>query len=143
MKKNYRPVFLVLASFACLAVAATAQNPPVKKVPPRPVTSISGKDVYKDYCAACHGLDGKGNGPAAPSLKQHPADLTQIARQHGGKFPEDQFINILNGSGSMSAHGSADMPIWGSVFRNTSSDLSLAQSRIHSLQNYIEEMQAK
>jgi len=124
-------------------MAATAQNPPVKKVPPRPVTTISGKDIFKDYCAACHGLDGKGNGPAAASLKQRPTDLTQMARQHGGKFPEEQFINTLNGSANLPTHGSPDMPIWGSVFRNTSSDLSLAQGRIHSLMNYIEELQAK
>ena len=33
---------------------------------------------YTNYCAACHGLDGKGNGPMASELKGVPTNLTTL-----------------------------------------------------------------
>src|SRR5579872_7226153 len=109
---------LMLAVFICILPGVVPQNTQVKKVSPRTTNTIIGKEVFRDYCAACHGLDGKGAGPAAASLKQHPTDLTQMSKQHGGTFPEEQFMSILNGTSSTPSHGSADMPVWGSVFRN-------------------------
>ncbi len=35
-----------------------------------------GRRVYVERCAVCHGLDGRGNGPAAPSLIPRPRDFT-------------------------------------------------------------------
>ncbi len=35
-----------------------------------------GEKVFAKYCAVCHGPDGKGNGPAAPSMKPRPRDFT-------------------------------------------------------------------
>jgi len=32
-----------------------------------------GSQMYKEYCAACHGSDGKGRGPVAASLRKTPA----------------------------------------------------------------------
>src|SRR6266850_5309750 len=32
--------------------------------------------MYTQRCAVCHGLDGRGNGPAAPSLIPRPRDFT-------------------------------------------------------------------
>ena len=37
-----------------------------------------GKQTYKEYCAACHGFDGKGGGPAASSLNKQPPNLTTL-----------------------------------------------------------------
>jgi mono/diheme cytochrome c family protein len=36
----------------------------------------AGERVYARYCATCHGPDGRGNGPAAPSLIPRPRDFT-------------------------------------------------------------------
>jgi mono/diheme cytochrome c family protein len=142
--KILRPLLPFLSTFACFAVCAAAQNTKqVKEVPVHPTTAISGKVLYGQYCAVCHGVDGKGAGPAADALKQHPTDLTQIGRQNHGTFPEDRFLKILNGEVTTPAHGSKDMPIWGSELRNMSSNLNSAQDRIHALMNYIEGMQAK
>lgn len=47
----------------------------------------SGAQDYADYCAACHGAGGKGDGAAAAGLTQQPADLTQLAAGNGGVFP--------------------------------------------------------
>ena len=73
--------------------------------------------MFTQYCAPCHGLDGKGNGPAASAMKSQPTDLTQLARKHDGKFPANSVASALKfGSGSAGAHGSADMPVWGPLF---------------------------
>src|SRR5262249_37572070 len=37
---------------------------------------VAGARVYADNCAACHGADGSGNGPAAAGRNVRPSDLT-------------------------------------------------------------------
>jgi putative copper export protein len=37
---------------------------------------VRGERLYQTDCASCHGANGQGNGPAAPTLPVHPADLT-------------------------------------------------------------------
>jgi mono/diheme cytochrome c family protein len=142
--KTLRPIILVLAGVATFAICASAQaTKPVKTVAPRPTTAIGGKALYSQYCAVCHGADGKGAGPAAVALKQSPTDLTHLSRQNGGEFPEERFIKMMNGEVATAAHGTAEMPIWGSDFRNTTTNVNLVQDRIHALLNYVEELQAK
>src|SRR5262245_5863391 len=46
--------------------------------------AMSGQDLYRRYCAACHGTSGEGNGPVASSLKVQVPDLTRIAQRQGG-----------------------------------------------------------
>jgi mono/diheme cytochrome c family protein len=41
--------------------------------------SEQGKNLYSKKCAACHGADGKGTGPAASSFSPRPADFTDPA----------------------------------------------------------------
>ncbi|MFZ0453035.1 MAG: c-type cytochrome [Ignavibacteriaceae bacterium] len=36
----------------------------------------AGKEIYDDYCSACHGIHGKGDGPAADEMKTKPTDFT-------------------------------------------------------------------
>lgn len=139
--KSLRSFIFLIAGAALLAVLAHAQAP--KKVPFQPTTAISGKALFGQYCAVCHGTDGKGAGPAASALKQRPTDLTQIARQNNGTFPEARFLSMMNGEVETPAHGSTEMPIWGSNFRKTTSSPNLVQDRIHALMNFIEDMQAK
>jgi len=142
--KSFRTFILVFAGLASFAIYAPAQtNKPVKTAAPNLTTAISGKALYGQYCAVCHGTDGKGGGPAAVALKQQPTDLTQVARQNNGQFPEERFIKMMNGEVETAAHGSADMPIWGSAFRNMTTNPNVVQDRIHALLNYVEELQAK
>src|ERR1039457_3619187 len=81
-----------------------------------------GPDLYRRYCAVCHGKDGKGGGPAAAALKASPTDLTQLSKSNGGKFPVGSVRQLLGGGSSTPAHGSTEMPIWGPVFRAMSPD---------------------
>ena len=39
----------------------------------------SGREDFADYCAACHGIDGSGQGAVASVLDASPADLTMLA----------------------------------------------------------------
>ena len=78
--------------------------------------SSNGQDLYVRYCAACHGKTGLGDGPVAPSFKVEMPDLTTIARRHGGKFPREQIVRIIDGRYMIFSHGSREMPIWGEGF---------------------------
>jgi len=109
----------------------------------RPTTAIDGKTLFRQYCAACHGVDGKGAGPAATALKQTPTDLTAISRQHNGRFPDDKMLRVLNGDEPIASHGNREMPVWGPLFYGMSNNLNLGQLRIHALLDYLESLQAK
>ena len=139
-----RKTFFLWALLAALAMAAAAQKPVVKNVPAPQTSPASGKEMYVNYCASCHGLAGKGDGPAAAALKVASPDLTTLSRGNQGKFPSAHVSHTIQGDVAMAAHGSKDMPVWGPVFRSLSKgDQALVQLRISNLTKYIEAMQAK
>jgi mono/diheme cytochrome c family protein len=144
MKRSFAPVYLLVPLVVGLSCfAAYAQEKTVKRVPARLTTAMSGKELFREYCAVCHGQDAKGGGPAADALKKSPADLTQLSRKNNGKFPEQRVLATFKGDGGVTAHGSPDMPVWGPIFSNMSPNLNQGQDRIYALLNYVEEVQAK
>lgn len=102
-----------------------------------------GPELYRAYCAVCHGKDAKGGGPAASALKTSPTDLTQLAKNHDGKFPLGTVRQVLGGGTSTPAHGSEEMPIWGPVFRAMTPDQNIAKLRVDNLLRYLESIQEK
>lgn len=98
-----------------------------------------GRKLFNQYCAACHGLTGKGDGPAAAALKEAPADLTAI-QQPGEKFPFYQVQTKIDGEKAVTAHGTSKMPIWGTVFRRTGGELQ-KHADVYVLVKYIESIQ--
>ena len=80
--------------------------------PPSP----SGEILYKRYCASCHGVTGKGDGPVAASLRRPPSDLTMLTQRGGGRFDERYVIAVIDGEQAVAEHGPRDMPVWGVVF---------------------------
>jgi mono/diheme cytochrome c family protein len=145
-------VALILAAVASFAVAQD-QNAPapdqkpavaVKHVPITKTSAASGQEMFVNYCAVCHGKDGKGDGPAASSLKTPPADLTTLAQRNGGKFDSAHVATVIRGQGQTPAHGSQDMPVWGPLFSSISQGhASEVQQRVANLVKYIEGLQVK
>ena len=89
-----------LAILAVLGLAACVEEP------------IDGRTAYLENCASCHGVDGKGDGPAARGLAVAPPDLTTIAARNGGVFPTDQVMSTIDGL-DRGTHFSAAMPEFG------------------------------
>jgi len=77
-----------------------------------------GSVSYQRYCANCHGSKAKGDGQVARLLTVKPVDLTQLAANNGGEFPEEEVRKTIDGRKGVQAHGMRDMPIWGDVFRD-------------------------
>jgi len=144
MKKTIISLTLVWGLFAVACTARAAEETKIKRVPAKSTMSIEGKDLFREYCAVCHGNEARGGGPAAAALTKAPSDLTQITRRNAGKFPEIRIQRIINGEGdSIIAHGSRDMPVWGPIFRHTSSNEDLGAVKVYNLVRYIESIQAK
>lgn len=127
---------LVAAGCVLLAGKISAQSLNLK-VP------LDGPSVYKAYCAACHGADGKGRGPAAEALKNKPTDLTAIAKNNKGAFPRTTIEEVLQSGKKWKAHGSKEMPTWGPVFRAVDADDKIAYAHIYNLVTYLESIQVR
>jgi mono/diheme cytochrome c family protein len=104
---------------------------------------MNGQQLYREYCAVCHGRTGRGDGPAAAALKMPPADLTTLAARNSGKFPTFAVGVTIKGEQTVAAHGTGDMPIWGPAFRKMSPDQSLGELRVTNLVKFIETLQVK
>jgi mono/diheme cytochrome c family protein len=139
-----------LLIFAIFAVAQQAQQPAekadkvIKHVPLKATSAASGHEMFTNYCAVCHGADGRGTGPAASALKIPPTDLTALAQKAGGKYPALHVTSVIRGEAELPAHGSKDMPVWGPLFfRLAQSHEGEVQQRIANLNQYIEGIQQK
>lgn len=138
-------IILVAISASAVAQQAPAQTPPtVKHVPITDAPSNSGKEMFRSYCAVCHGTDAKGNGPAASALKTTPPDLTLLAQRNSGKYPSAHVSSVIRGQATLASHGTQDMPVWGPLFSSISQGHEgQVQQRTANLVNYIEGLQAK
>jgi mono/diheme cytochrome c family protein len=103
----------------------------------------AGQEVFRSFCAVCHGADAKGNGPAAPGLKRHPPDLTQLSRKNNGKFPTEIVSSIIQGNDLVTEHGTREMPMWEDAFRAMDGAQITVQLKIRNLTAYIESIQQR
>jgi len=134
--------WIVLTGVAIAALAATArQSRSAQGANYNDNNVVNGAELYRMYCATCHGLDGKGGGPAAEALKRRPADLTTIAKRNGGEFPNSRVTHIIDGYEVKAFHGSREMPIWGDFFHDMKRDDELLKLREHNLTEYIRSLQ--
>ena len=101
----------------CIAVMPTLLAATVVAASAQQAAQDFGKNEYEFNCAACHGVSGKGDGPAAVYLTPKPADLTTLTRTNNGVFPVARVYEVIDGSQQVKGHGSRDMPIWGREYR--------------------------
>lgn len=110
----------------------------------------SGKHEFRQHCAICHGLNGKGDSVMVNLnlLTNNPPDLTQLSKQHGGKFPFWQVYRIIDGREPVKGHGTPGMPIWGDLLsmQEDAGNLSAetkATGRILNIVHYLQSLQEK
>ena len=72
-----------------------------------------GAALYADYCGACHGKTGKGDGPIAVAYKPRPRNLTD--RAYLSRHTDYDLYNAIS-QGGPAVSRSATMPGWSSVF---------------------------
>lgn len=139
-----RTVSCAVGFAMCSCMALMAQTTGTRN-PPLAANSLVGHDLFKFYCATCHGRDGRGAGPVAQSLKIPPPDLTRLARRNQGTFPRTRVEQFVTSGGEVMtpAHGTADMPVWGPVFLGLDSSDIRARTRITNLVDYIASIQVK
>jgi mono/diheme cytochrome c family protein len=110
-------------------------------------TADAGKAYYRQYCATCHGANGKGEGPMSAALKSKATDLTQLAKKNGGKFPYMDVLDTIDGAKPVASHGSSEMPAWGQTFQSDMSGDPMQQAavrgRLMLLTDYIRTLQEK
>ena len=112
--------------------AAAAHNP------------FEGADIFRHYCAACHGADGRGHGPASVALKHAVPDLTKISQNNKGTFPAERVKKVIEGKDAGPvAHGNREMPIWGPIFHEVENDRDLGEVRLEAITKYLESIQQK
>jgi mono/diheme cytochrome c family protein len=117
--------------------------------PPPPSTPASraaaGADVFRRYCASCHGVAAMGDGVVAASLRKPPADLTRIAARRGGSFDAPAIAAYVDGRERVAEHGAADMPVWGRRFDDRQDSLAdetkLAPGDIYLVVEYLRSIQ--
>jgi mono/diheme cytochrome c family protein len=112
--RNMRILAVLIASL--FSTHGMGQQMQAQRTPSNPSSTERGKQIFSEYCAACHGISAKGNGPAAPALKIPPADLTMLAAHNKGQFPSLRVMQAIKVGPSVPAHGSETMPVWGPIF---------------------------
>jgi mono/diheme cytochrome c family protein len=138
------PLIMVVAAMGLTLRAQEQPSPTIQHVPIQSTSAASGKGMFNSYCAACHGADAKGDGPAAEALKTPPADLTVLSKNNGGKYPGLKVSSAIRGDSNVPAHGNKEMPVWGRLFSSISGGHeSEVVQRIANLNRYIESLQVK
>lgn len=81
-------------------------SPPGAAARPSPLSAspeniAAGKQLYEQFCAQCHGMDGKGNPAVAGIIRGKPSDLTFSADHHTAG---DLFWKVRNGRSAMPSY---------------------------------------
>jgi mono/diheme cytochrome c family protein len=130
-----------LAAVLLLPAVASAQA----EQPQQFKQVTTGAEVYRTYCATCHGTSGRGDGPLASSMNRKPANLLEIAKRNGGVFPAEMVFKTIDGRTPVRGHGGPDMPVWGEAFQKSreAGDQQRVNSVIQSLVDYIDSIQVR
>ena len=106
-----------------------------------------GRTLFGDYCSACHGADGMGDGDMANVMTIPAPNLTQLTKKNDGTFPMLKVIHIIDGRTGLRAHG-GPMPVFGRIFGGDGLDpadpygsVLETRGRVLSLALYLESIQ--
>jgi mono/diheme cytochrome c family protein len=146
-KPTFAPCLVAILAASVIPKALAAPQAPAAPAPKEAPkldanAASSGSTPYQRYCAVCHGLSARGNGPLASDLRTPVPDLTTIAARSGGKFPAERVQKIISSGENLRGHGSVDMPAWGDVFKRTTGlDGATPDQAIRNLTHYLWSLQ--
>jgi mono/diheme cytochrome c family protein len=105
------------ALLAGLALGLAACPERADRTPAAPASEGGpGRILYLTYCQGCHGVAGRGDGPAAASLRTPPADLTRLWERYGTPLDRERLAEYIDGRRLIGPHGRREMPVWGHEF---------------------------
>jgi len=130
---------ILVAGVMCLpglVASASAQNHE---------QTASGREVFRTYCASCHGATARGDGPLASAMNRKPSNLTEIAKRNGDAFPSELVFKVIDGRQQVRGHGGPDMPVWGDVFTRSreAGDAERVKTVIQSLVTFLDSIQLR
>ena len=136
---------VVAVLFAVFLASPVAAQPSAAPPQEEMRQHVTGGEVFRTYCATCHGSSGRGDGPLAGSMRRKPADLTEIAKRNGGEHTSEIVYRTIDGKTPVRGHGGPDMPVWGDAFARSrdGGDEASVKRRIDSLVEYIRTLQVK
>ncbi|MCZ6678772.1 MAG: c-type cytochrome [Candidatus Poribacteria bacterium] len=109
MSTNHRFFCVFIANLVLLSVIVIPVFAQGKKAP---AASETGKALYNDKCAHCHGVEGAGDGAGAANLLPRPRDFTKglykIRSTGSGQLPTDQDLFDIISKGMPGS----SMPAW-------------------------------
>jgi mono/diheme cytochrome c family protein len=147
MRANVVIAAAMLVVAVCVPAAPDAAEEPMRSATEQGAATKpppdSGEAMFQSYCAACHGSKGEGDGPAAVALKTPPPNLRLLARQNNGTYPAAHVESVLRFGVAYPAHGSSEMPVWGTTFQALSGDKEVVTQRIADLNEYLRSLQLK
>ena len=110
-------------------------------------TTNDGKTLYMQNCVSCHGVDARGDGPAAARLSTLPPDLTKIAARRDGEWPALEIMEILSGY-SRNILPREEMPVIVDLLDNDMSEFDtgngdpiLMPTKLIAIADYLESLQ--
>lgn len=106
----------LLAAAGLIATTLAAVFPALAQSPGTIKDEPIGRSTFIRNCAACHGPEGRGDGPMADYLTRKPTTLTTIRERNKGVFPLEYMVRVIDGREMIPMHGTREMPVWGDVF---------------------------
>jgi mono/diheme cytochrome c family protein len=126
---------LVAAAFGAFVSTTATQTPPDK------TTVVKGQMTFERYCVSCHGKTARGDGPLAKELRVPVPDLTLLAKRAGGTYPVERVSMVISKGSQVRAHGTDDMPAWGTAFNRTDGTEASVDEAIRNLVGYLGSIQ--
>ena len=134
---------LTVLAAAGVLIGAAGGRVEALQAPPAPPPDM-GAQLFRTYCASCHGLTAHGDGPMAGRLRYAPPNLTNYSERNRGVFPSERVFRIIDGRDVLS-HGDHEMPVWGDAFRSEPDGLTADQvkARIDAIVGYLRAIQQR
>lgn len=132
---------ILLFCLLALSGAVKLSGQPAGQAPSEP---RDGAQLFRTYCASCHGESARGDGPVAEQLRKPVPDLTTYTARNNGVFPGERVRQIIDGRG-IPAHGNREMPVWGDGFRSAGGRLGpeAVKARIDAILRYLQAIQQR